>query len=191
MSKKKEPGRGYTDAFTYVCADEFPYADLREANWVKHCMSSDNNFKCVSTPIDRGATRHDKGKPKIHLFHPAYLASINPKIKDDPMVKWFYDGKALDKSVNTQHVAAVLAKGAEKYGALNYAKGMLYSRVFDSYMRHAYLGFYYQEPVDEETGLNHDWHAAANVMFAQLYCLLGFDGGIWDDRPSAWPKEAV
>lgn len=68
-------------------------------------------------------------------------------------------------------------------GTLNYALGMKYSRVFDSWFRHAY---YYPrvcgETTDVESGEPHAAHAACNELFALTYEVLGYNGGEFDNR---------
>lgn len=94
----------------------------------------------------------------------------------------------------------VLMYGAEKYASLNYTKGMLYSRVLNSFRRHQLklvLGqkndeyFEGVDPVNlknkpkQFSGLPHLAHMACNYIFALTYNTLAFDGGIFDDRPKS------
>jgi hypothetical protein len=136
-----------------------------------------------------GALRYDAGKPQFHHLHPVILFSLAPCLKDDPMVRWFFcRDSPLGQTWNVHKCVKVLEAGAAKYGHLNYAGGMLYSRVFNSYLRHTTRLYYFDQKEDTETGLPHQDHAQTNVMFAQLYHKLGYDGGPWDDRPKdlAW-----
>ena len=50
--------------------------------------------------------------------------------------------------------------GARKYDKNNYKKGMAWSRVLDSLMRHI-MAFNSKEDFDTESTLNHLWHAKA------------------------------
>lgn len=140
---------------------------------------------------DESAVKFDDGKPQFHHFHPKYLEFLWPALVGDPMVAWFYyRDSILTKSINTKQTHEVLEFGATKYDVLNYSKGMLYSRIFNSYIRHKCAGLYYMSPTDEESGLPHEYHAQCNIIFAQTYHLLGFDGGPFDDRP-ALTREAM
>ena len=80
--------------------------------------------------------------------------------------------------------APVLEFGAKKYAALNYVKGMAASRVMKSFRRHAMAivnsGLDLYAP-DEESGLPHLGHMAANVLFAHTYMRYAPKGFI-DDR---------
>jgi hypothetical protein len=132
------------------------------------------------------AKRFDAEKPQYHLFHPAYLLDLIPSLATAPMFRWFWLREPLKPQFNVNATAAVLKFGAAKYDALNYAHGMSYSRVFNSWLRHASVIFY-QENRDEESGLLHRYHADANVYFAHVYHILGYDNGPFDDRPATIP----
>ena len=56
----------------------------------------------------------------------------------------------------------VFAFGAKKYKRFNYRKGIEFTRLQDSLMRHM-LAFSKGENTDEESGLSHLYHAAANI----------------------------
>lgn len=64
--------------------------------------------------------------------------------------------------------AAVLGYGAKKYGANNWRKGLSWSRLISSTMRH-FLAFMSGEDLDKETGLPHIDHVATNIMFLQEF----------------------
>lgn len=135
----------------------------------------------MTQPPKEGALRFDSDKPKFHLLPQSYLEHLAPQLQGDPMLLWFYQRKSvLQKSLRMPDVLAVLDKGAAKYGKHNYVKGMLYSRVFDAYIRHR---IFYPSANDEETGLPHASHAACNILMAQVYELEGYDNGEFDDRP--------
>jgi len=63
-----------------------------------------------------------------------------------------------------EQIAKVMTKGAEKYAPHNWCKGMPWSEVEGSLLRHFYA---YQsgEDFDEESGLYHMAHVAVNAMF--------------------------
>ena len=126
--------------------------------------------------------KFDTNKPQFHLLPRAYLVHLSgDKLAGDQMLDWWYEGNsALAKPVRITDTLPVLAFGAQKYGLYNFASGILYSRIFDAYIRHR---IFYPDRLDEETGLPHDHHAMCNVLFAQHYELVGLDGGEFDDRP--------
>ena len=55
-------------------------------------------------------------------------------------------------------IARVLASGAIKYAAGNWAKGMAWSRVFGALLRHLFA-WWAGETYDRETGESHLYHA--------------------------------
>ena len=75
-------------------------------------------------------------------------------------------------------IAHVLAFGAKKYSAGNWAKGMAWSRAIDGFDRHwtAWKG---GEKYDLETGYSHLWHAGCCLMFLVAYEARGIGR---DDR---------
>jgi hypothetical protein len=89
---------------------------------------------------DKGAVRHDQGKPMPELLSPVAMMGI----------------------------ARVLEFGARKYAANNWRKGMSWSRCVASLLRHTFK-FMAGEDVDKESGLPHVDHMACNVMFLQEY----------------------
>ncbi len=64
--------------------------------------------------------------------------------------------------------AQVLTKGLEKYPGSQWKKGMAWSKVIASLLRHLFK-FMAGEELDEESKLPHIDHVAANVMFLQEY----------------------
>lgn len=146
-----------------------------------------------------GAIRYDQGKTEYHNWHPKALARFCRKLaKDrftdtpyliDIMIDWFYIRIPITR-VDTSAISPVLAYGASKYAHLNYTKGMLYSRVFNSFMRHAIADLENPGSLDDVdelgnkgSGLPHIQHAHCNIFFAFTYSTLDYDGGAWDDRP--------
>ena len=114
-------------------------------------IKSRSSKKEVFTTTDEG-TKFDEGKLPIDLLAPEFLYGT----------------------------AAVLAFGAEKYEAYNWAKGMKWSRVFAALMRHMWK-WWGGEKLDQETGLSHLWHAACCLMFLMAYEMRGTGT---DDRPT-------
>lgn len=77
----------------------------------------------------------------------------------------------------TEGLAKVLTMGAEKYGKDNWRQGLKTRDIIDSLERHI-LEIKKGVDLDEESGLPHWAHAAANLMF-----LAHFTGDEnWDDR---------
>ena len=67
-------------------------------------------------------------------------------------------------------VAAVLGKGAEKYSARNWERGMSWTTVYACLMRHILKWMSpFHSDIDEETGLSHLAHAACNIAMLIEY----------------------
>jgi len=84
------------------------------------------------------ADRHNQGKPKL-----SYLLSAPRALED---------------------VAKVLDYGAKKYSRGNWQKGLPYTEVADSLIRHL-VAFTSGEDTDPESGLPHTGHILANALF--------------------------
>ena len=97
------------------------------------------------------AVRLDEGKSPIHLIPPEIIHAL----------------------------AAVYAYGARKYAPRNWEKGMDWSRMYDSAMRHL-LAFWGGEDIDAESGLPHVFHALWNCAGLAFYRSAHPDR---DDRP--------
>jgi hypothetical protein len=80
--------------------------------------------------------KHDVGKPPIGLISRFFILGI----------------------------ARVLAFGARKYAAHNWRLGMAWSRAYDAALRHIFA-WIDGEDLDPETGENHLYHAACELMF--------------------------
>lgn len=78
--------------------------------------------------------------------------------------------------------AKVLTFGAEKYEPYNWAKGILYSRVFAALQRHLWA-WQAGEENDQETNMPHLWHAACCLMFLTHYAAHPTTYHSYDDRP--------
>ena len=75
--------------------------------------------------------------------------------------------------------ADVLTVGVKKYAERNWEKGMPWSKVIASLLRHVFA-FWKGEDVDPESGLPHVDHIACNAMFLQAYYRRNKSD---DDRP--------
>lgn len=76
-------------------------------------------------------------------------------------------GKAKFSLINLSELengCRVLEFGAEKYARNNYQKGLVFSEILDSMMRHI-SKLQDGEWVDEESGLPHIGHIQANAIF--------------------------
>lgn len=92
----------------------------------------------TSSPTE--GVRKDDGKPQMALLCPIALEAC----------------------------AAVLTFGAKKYAAHNWQKGMAWSRVLNSLLRHTFK-FMAGEDVDPESGLPHVDHILCNALFLSNY----------------------
>lgn len=67
-------------------------------------------------------------------------------------------------------VAEVLKVGAKKYAPRNWERGMSWSTVIGCCLRHLFKWISpFHSDYDEETGLNHLWHAACNIAMLIEY----------------------
>jgi len=80
----------------------------------------------------------------------------------------------INSNNDLQSILSVLKFGAQKYGLLNYRKGLSYIRLFSAFRRHVY---YYpltlNETVDADTGLPHWAHAFCCAAFLYEYATEG------------------
>lgn len=91
--------------------------------------------------------------------------SISTKAKRFDSGKTQYD---LIPPEPLQDIADVFTMGATKYGVRNWERGMAYSRVLNSLLRHV-QAFRKGEDKDQESGLPHMAHVAANAIFLLEY----------------------
>lgn len=75
-----------------------------------------------------------------------------------------------------------LTYGAKKYAAWNWAKGILYARVYAALLRHLFA-WWGGEEKDPESGLSHLDHAGCCLMFLQHYHEHPERYKGFDDRP--------
>jgi len=78
-----------------------------------------------------------------------------------------------------EETAQVLAYGADKYSANNWAAGASWGRYFAAMMRHMWA-WWRGEDNDPETGMSHLAHAACCLGFLMAYQRRGLGS---DDRP--------
>jgi hypothetical protein len=70
--------------------------------------------------------------------------------------------------VALEEVGKVVTFGAKKYGDANWKKGMEWSRLMGSSLRHFSL-FAQGKDIDDESGLPHLAHLACNALFLLYY----------------------
>ena len=105
-------------------------------------------------------------------YGPVTFSTVQ-KPEGDVIVKAdrFNSGKAPVSMVDPiliEKTAKVLQFGAEKYDRNNWRKGLPYTEVCDSLLRHVYA-FLTGENTDNESGQSHLGHAACNIMFLLRY----------------------
>mgnify|MGYP001035661408 FL=1 len=104
----------------------------------------------IEAPKQEGY-RDDEGKPPIHLIPAEAILML----------------------------ANIFEYGSKKYGDRNWEKGMDWSRMYASAMRHM-LAFWMGENDDRESGYQHMAHATWNCMALMCYVFWGIG---FDDRP--------
>lgn len=65
-------------------------------------------------------------------------------------------------------IADVMGYGCQKYAPRNWEKGISYSRVYASALRHL-LSWFFGQNIDTESGLPHLSHALCNISFLLYY----------------------
>lgn len=117
-----------------------PTKTKEEVEFVADLMSA----KCIVEALSNSqADRFNKNKPKITFV--------------------------LEMPNAIEGVAKVMEFGAEKYSRGNFKKGLPYTEVVDSLMRHT-LAFLAGEDLDGDSGLPHVDHMATNTLFlAEFY----------------------
>ena len=103
--------------------------------------------------------------------------------RDSESVGKHYDtGKpplALLSTVALEDTAKVLAFGVEKYTAHNWRKGIGWTSIMSSALRHLFA-FNNGEDLDEESGISHLAHAMCDIMFLLEYTYT--EDSVFDDR---------
>lgn len=93
------------------------------------------------------------------------------------------DEKPLVGEISPEAIEAegmVLLYGQKKYGLANWRRGIHFTRLYASALRHL-LAWRRGEDIDLESGLPHLAHARVNIGFLLHYILTGM-GPVWDDR---------
>lgn len=92
-------------------------------------------------------------------------------MSDAPVGLHLDDGKSQVDGMDPAFVLAIgdiLTYGAKKYQKYNWTRGIKYTRIYASALRHM-LRWYGGEDIDPESGLPHLSHAATNLMFLVSY----------------------
>lgn len=119
--------------------DLLPYASIiSESTRLQTADDITRNLLSAQSP--NTALRYDDNKPRVDLLDPIAL----------------------------EGTAAVLAFGAKKYADHNWQKGMKWSKVYGSLLRHIFK-FMKGEDLDQESGLPHVDHIMCNAMFLANY----------------------
>ncbi len=108
---------------------------------------------------DNGGVRADAGKTEFHLIPCDALGELG----------------------------RVYTFGAKKYAPRNWERGMLWSRAYNSLMRHL-QAFWSGENRDAESQLYHLAHVAWNAVALLTYQIRGIGE---DDRPGPTPRESL
>lgn len=111
---------------------------------------------------DNGALRFNEGKPGYHLFDPAALEAV----------------------------ARVFEYGAKKYAPRNWERGMKWTVMFNSLIRHSWAWLRGEE-IDPESGCLHMAHVAWNALGLCTYHLrkIGQDDRIMAEEAAPPPPK--
>lgn len=102
-------------------------------------------------------------------------------VKENKQADHFDSGKpplALLPRFSLEAAADVVGFGAQKYTAHNWRKGLSWTSIMSSALRHL-LAFNDGEDLDKESGLSHLAHALCDIMFLLQYTDTKID---LDDR---------
>lgn len=102
----------------------------------RECILHPSELEMTYQPASTQGTKNDQGKARMDLLSP----------------------------VAVEQVAQVLAFGAKKYADHNWRKGLSFSRVIGSLLRHSF-DFMRGVDVDAESGLPQTAHIMCNAMF--------------------------
>ncbi len=119
--------------------------------------------------------RADTGKALLYLVPPEILELALPE-EFHGFIRWFHGlgnanelescaSQALGDARGVLGLASVYTAGAQKYAPWNWAKGLTFSNLYNSAIRHA-LKMQVEEldaVADGGTGLPHAWHYSWNV----------------------------
>ena len=139
----------------------------------------------VMRVTEAGALRADVGKVPLHLVPPEVMKLALPA-EYHGFIDWFHGSGTVDDlrmcarvALGDQRgvlaVARVWEVGAKKYAAWNWFKGLLFSNLYNSAMRHALKAQY--ETIDRVedggTGEPHTAHYAWNVCVCYVFAMQG------------------
>lgn len=150
---KEYYNRKKAEKVTEGIADTYKGKDVNEDYW-KHMWAKELERVEAQKEeeAEEGALRYDSGKPEFHQIPLHQLAGV----------------------------ARVAMLGEIKYAKYNWAKGMPWSKCFDSLMRHMFKFWYNGEDYDPETNEHHLDHAICNLLYLKHY-IAHHDN--LDDRP--------
>ena len=152
---------------------------------------------------DGKGERKNSGKPRVDFLPLSVFRLLysftGPSMPVDllALAEWFYKDKSLLRAYafktdsttpnytgyfkSLRGVTDVFTKGAEKYAERNWERGMSWSTVYQSAMRHGFKVLAGEE-IDEESGLPHIDHYNCNITMLLEYEVTYKEG---DDRPCA------
>lgn len=150
--------------------------------------SGNLTFQCSCFERMRGGAKDDTCKLEMSYLGKTATWWVAAKFESYKIsavadMWWFHNEDGLNRALDLiekhcalspeSYLAAVIAVrkfGAEKYGLLNYRKGMNWSRLFSAFRRHIY---YYPlvkfEELDKDSNQPHWAHAACCLMFLMEY----------------------
>jgi hypothetical protein len=126
--------------------------------------------KHASGGVLKVAVEGNSQDANYHPSHEVELVKESEKPKTGGGLR-YNSGKAEIHQIPTSTfigISKVLMYGAKKYEKNNFRKGMVWTIPYDCLMRHMFSWLDGQE-VDEESGLSHLYHAAANIMMLIEY----------------------
>lgn len=102
-------------------------------------------------------TKEFQGKPAEHFDNSGGIKLDNDKLRTDLI--------PMDALIG---ITQVFTFGARKYADRNWEKGMQWSRVLGSCLRHLFAWAMGQDK-DKESGMSHLWHAGCCIMMLISY----------------------
>jgi len=160
----------------------------------------------VAEPEPEVARKFDKGKPAYQFIDERVFGGEPPPSATCPLLEWRYEGDSLvggprmlqsvfaitaqlygtrdPESTARKELARVLAYGDQKYGCVQYRRGLKWSQLWRAAVGHIeehMSGNLY----DDESGLMHLSHALGAIMMLYVHQV---DGLGTDDRGEVWPR---